>query len=218
MGAVSEAMGLDRQFVEEALELDSSFQKFGANFYPPCPQPDQTIGLPPHNDPGLFTILLIHNGLAGLQIERHGQWFEVNPPPNSMIVNVGDHLEVIHIHNKYLFSCYIMSNSALIVFVKVLMKTYIIVNLFGQIFSNGRCKSSRHRAVVNKDRERMSIAVGNGPGKEVVVGPAAPLVERDGRGLYRSMNYREYVESQLTRTFNGKSILEEQMIYQDEQI
>ncbi|KAG6383413.1 hypothetical protein SASPL_156835 [Salvia splendens] len=70
VGAVAESMELDRQYVEEALELDSSFQKFGGNFYPPCPQPDQTIGLPPHNDPGLFTILLIHNGLAGLQIER----------------------------------------------------------------------------------------------------------------------------------------------------
>lgn len=66
--------------------------------------------------------------------------------------------------------------------------------------------------MVNKERERMSIAVGNGPGKDVVVGPAAPLVERDGSAFYRSMKYQEYVESQLTRTFNGKSILEEQMI------
>lgn len=176
--AVSEAMELDQNYVEEALKLNSSFQKFGGNFYPPCPQPDQTIGLPPHNDPGLFTILLIHNGLAGLQIERHGQWFEVNPPANSMIVNVGDQLE---------------------------------------IFSNGRCKSSRHRAVVNKQREILSIAVGNGPGKDVVVGPAAPLVEKDGGALYRSMKYQDYVESQLTRTFNGKSILEEQMFFHDDE-
>ncbi|KAG6421974.1 hypothetical protein SASPL_118534 [Salvia splendens] len=94
VGAVVEFMELDRDYVEEALELDSSFQKFGGNFYPACPQPDQTIGLPPHNDPGLFTILLIHNRLAGLQIERKSHWFEVNSPPNSMIVNVGDHLEV----------------------------------------------------------------------------------------------------------------------------
>ncbi|KAH6833260.1 hypothetical protein C2S53_018094 [Perilla frutescens var. hirtella] len=179
VGGVSEAMELDQDYVEEVLKLDSSFQKFGGNFYPPCPQPDQTIGLPPHNDPGLFTILLIHNGLAGLQIERHGQWFEVNPPQNSMIVNVGDQLE---------------------------------------IFSNGRCKSSRHRAVVNKLRERLSIAVGNGPGKDVVVGPAAPLVEKDGGALYRSMKYQEYVESQLSRSFNGKSILEEQMMFHEDQI
>ncbi|KAL1564627.1 2-oxoglutarate-dependent dioxygenase 19-like [Salvia divinorum] len=173
VGAVAESMELDRKYVEEALELDSSFQKFGGNFYPPCPQPEQTLGLPAHNDPGLFTILLIHNGLAGLQIERQSHWFEVNPPPNSMIVNVGDHLE---------------------------------------IFSNGRCKSSRHRAVVNKERERLSIAVGNGPGKDVVVGPAVPLVEKDGGALYRSMKYQEYVESQLSRTFDGISILDEQRI------
>ncbi|KAG6406765.1 hypothetical protein SASPL_134375 [Salvia splendens] len=167
VGAVAESMELDRDYVEEALELKSSFQKFGGNFYPPCPEPDQTLGLPAHNDPGLFTILLIRDGLPGLQIDRQDQWFEVNPPPNSMIVNM---------------------------------------------FTNGRCKSSRHRAVVNEERERMSIAVGNGPGKDVMVGPAAPLVERDGRTFYRSMKYVQYVESQLTRAYNGMSILDEQKI------
>ena len=94
LGAVAESMELDRGYVEEALELKSSFQKFGGSLYPPCPEPEKTLGLPAHNDPGLFTILIVRSGLPGLQIGRQGQWIEVNPPPNSMIVNVGDQLEV----------------------------------------------------------------------------------------------------------------------------
>ncbi|KAL0320468.1 UNVERIFIED_CONTAM: hypothetical protein Sradi_5308300 [Sesamum radiatum] len=59
----------------------------------------------------------------------------------------------------------------------------------------------------------MSIAVGNGPSREAVVGPAALLVQKDGRPLYRSMKYVEYVETQLTKTIvDGKSLLEQQMI------
>ena len=96
VGAIAESMELDRDYVEEALELKSSHQKLGAHFYPPCPQPDKTIGLPPHNDTGLFTILAIRNGEPGLQTDRQGQWFEVIPPPNCVIVNVGEHLEVIN--------------------------------------------------------------------------------------------------------------------------
>ncbi|KAL1534362.1 2-oxoglutarate-dependent dioxygenase 19-like [Salvia divinorum] len=174
VGAIAESMELDRDYVEEALQLKSSHQKLGASFYPPCPQPDKTLGLPPHNDTGLFTILAIRNGEPGLQTDRQGQWFEVNPPPNCMVVNVGEHLE---------------------------------------IFSNGRCKSDLHRVVVNRERERLAVAVGNGTGCDVVVGPAAPLVERDGRAFYRSMKYQEYMESQFTRAYNGMSLLDEQRIH-----
>ncbi|KAG6406764.1 hypothetical protein SASPL_134374 [Salvia splendens] len=174
VGAIAESMELDRDYVEEALELKSSHQKLGASFYPPCPQPEKTLGLPPHNDTGLFTILAVRDGEPGLQTNRQGQWFEVTPPPNFVIVNVGEHLE---------------------------------------IFSNGRCKSDLHRVVVNKERERLAVAVGNGTGSDVMVGPAARLVERDGRANYRSMNYREYMVSQYTRAYNGMSMLDEQKIH-----
>ncbi|KAK6156781.1 hypothetical protein DH2020_011029 [Rehmannia glutinosa] len=174
--AVSETLELEKQYVDQVLKLESSFQMFAANFYPPCPQPDQAIGIPPHTDPGLFTFL-IHNGVAGLQIEHDGQWFNAESPRNSILVNVADQLE---------------------------------------IFTNGRCKSVMHRAVVNSERERMSIVVANGPSSEAVVGPAAPLVKRDGRAFYRPMKYEEYVVSQLTKSrLDGKPILEQMKIHDD---
>ncbi|XP_022862029.1 flavanone 3-dioxygenase 2-like [Olea europaea var. sylvestris] len=171
--AISETMGLEKSYMEETLNLESMFQLFAANFYPPCPQPDHAIGIPPHTDHGLLTFL-IHNGVAGLQIEHNGEWFHANSPQNSILVNTGDQLE---------------------------------------IFSNGRCRSVKHRAVLNNEKTRISIVVANGPSLNTVLGPAPPLVARDGRASYLPMKYEEYIESQLTKSrVIGKSLLEQMMI------
>lgn len=70
----------------------------------------------------------------------------------------------------------------------------------------------RHRAVVNKERVRISMVTANGPSREATVGPAAALVEKDGRAAYGSIKYKDYVESKI---FGGKSTLEQLMIIQD---
>lgn len=93
--AVCDALELEQDYVDQVLKLGSSFQMFAANYYPPCPEPDQAIGLPPHTDPGLFTFL-IHNGVAGLQIEHNGHWFNADSPQNSILVNAADQLQVLH--------------------------------------------------------------------------------------------------------------------------
>lgn len=75
----------------------------------------------------------------------------------------------------------------------------------------------KHRAVLNNHTERISIVVANGPSKDAVVGPAMPLVKRDGRQNYRPMKYEEYVEAQLTRSrVDGKSLLEQMMIEEEQ--
>lgn len=96
--------------MEEALKLATSFQLFAANFYPPCPQPDQAIGLPPHTDYGLLTFL-IHNGVPGLQIEHNGKWFNTNSPQNAILVNTADQLEVDHFFLKRLFLLYLLHHN-----------------------------------------------------------------------------------------------------------
>ncbi|XP_051146646.1 2-oxoglutarate-dependent dioxygenase 19-like isoform X2 [Andrographis paniculata] len=171
--AVAESLELEKQDVDQLLLMDSSFQMLTSNLYPPCPEPDRAIGLPPHTDPGLFT-LLIHNGVAGLQIQRDGEWLAVDSPPSSILVNVADQLE---------------------------------------IFSNGKCKSVMHRAVVNGEKQRISIVAANGPSKAATVGPAAALVENDGRALYKSMNYGEYLAERFKGSrVDGKTLLERMAI------
>lgn len=95
MHAIGENLGFEEGFVDEALQLDSCFQLYAANYYPPCPEPDQAIGIPPHTDHGLLTFL-IHNGVAGLQIKHNGEWFDTSSPHNAILVNTADHLEVNH--------------------------------------------------------------------------------------------------------------------------
>ncbi|XP_051146649.1 2-oxoglutarate-dependent dioxygenase 19-like isoform X2 [Andrographis paniculata] len=93
MEAIADALELDRDCVDEILKLDSSFQVFAANSYPPCPDAGRAAGLPPHTDAGLFTTV-VHNGVPGLQIQKNGQWIDVeSETKNSVWVVVADQLE-----------------------------------------------------------------------------------------------------------------------------
>ncbi|XP_073150776.1 2-oxoglutarate-dependent dioxygenase 19-like [Henckelia pumila] len=96
---MSQGLGLEDGEMEAALDMGSSLQIFIANLYPPCPQPELALGLPPHSDHGLFT-LLVENGVCGLQIEHHGKWVHVNAVPGSILVNISDHLEIFS-NGKY---------------------------------------------------------------------------------------------------------------------
>ncbi|KAM0972620.1 hypothetical protein ACFX13_016313 [Malus domestica] len=67
-----------------------------ANYYPPCPEPSLTLGLPKHGDPNLITILLQGDDhVSGLQVLKDGEWISVVPFPHALVVNVGYQLQVI---------------------------------------------------------------------------------------------------------------------------
>ncbi|TVU31280.1 hypothetical protein EJB05_22961, partial [Eragrostis curvula] len=64
------------------------------NYYPPCAQADKVIGLSPHSDAGLLTLVLQVNEVQGLQIMRDGKWVPVSPIQGALIVNLGDTFEI----------------------------------------------------------------------------------------------------------------------------
>ena len=74
-------------------EFQDGSQLLVVNCYPSCPEPDLTLGIPPHSDYGFLTLLL-QDEVKGLQIQHEGRWVTVEPIPNSFVINVGDHLEV----------------------------------------------------------------------------------------------------------------------------
>ncbi|KAI3884641.1 hypothetical protein MKX03_037054 [Papaver bracteatum] len=74
-------------------EFEDGSHMMVVNCYPSCPQPELTLGMPPHSDYGFLTLLL-QDEVEGLQIQHEGQWLTVEPIPNSFVVNVGDHLEI----------------------------------------------------------------------------------------------------------------------------
>jgi isopenicillin N synthase-like dioxygenase len=89
--AVSESLGLERDYIGKALGKHA--QHMAMNYYPPCPQPELTYGLPGHTDPNLITILL-QDDVPGLQVLSNGKWIAVNPISNTFIVNIGDQMQV----------------------------------------------------------------------------------------------------------------------------
>ncbi|CAK7343276.1 unnamed protein product [Dovyalis caffra] len=74
-------------------DLKDGSQLMVVNCYPPCPEPDLTLGIPPHSDYGFLTLLL-QDEVKGLQIQHKENWVTVEPIANSFVVNVGDHLEI----------------------------------------------------------------------------------------------------------------------------
>lgn len=99
------------------MNLDSGLQMLAANLYPPCPQPDLAMGMPPHSDHGLLN-LLIQNGVSGLQVLHNGKWINVSSTSNCFLVLVSDHLEVhkkplLPIHFSFLFLTMILNYVAL---------------------------------------------------------------------------------------------------------
>lgn len=98
--AISESLGLERDYIDK--KLGGHGQHMAMNYYPPCPQPELTYGLPGHTDPNLITILL-QDHVPGLQVLRNGKWIAVNPIPNTFIVNIGDQMQV----NFSVLSCFL---------------------------------------------------------------------------------------------------------------
>ncbi|GAV75117.1 2OG-FeII_Oxy domain-containing protein/DIOX_N domain-containing protein [Cephalotus follicularis] len=148
--AISESLGLRRDYIYKALGKHG--QHMALNYYPPCPQPELTYGLPGHTDVNLITVLL-QDDVPGLQVLRNGKWVAINPIPNTFVVNLGDQMQVI---------------------------------------SNDLFKSVLHRALVNINKERISIPTFYCPSPDAVIGPATELIDDDHPAAYRKFTYADY--------------------------
>ncbi|XVE50666.1 hypothetical protein DITRI_Ditri01bG0181600 [Diplodiscus trichospermus] len=96
---ICDSLGLEEDYVDKVLNWENGRQLLVANFYPPCPQPDLAMGIPPHSDNGLLT-LLTQNEIGGLQVAHEGKWVNVSPIPNSFLANIGDQIEILS-NGKY---------------------------------------------------------------------------------------------------------------------
>ena len=68
--------------------------------YPPCPHPDRVTGLRAHTDAGGVILLFQDDKVSGLQILKDGQWIDVQPMANTIVINTGDQIEVLS-NGKY---------------------------------------------------------------------------------------------------------------------
>ncbi|PWA83561.1 isopenicillin N synthase [Artemisia annua] len=88
-------LGLQEDYLQDAFGGDDIGACLRVNFYPKCPQPDLTLGLSSHSDPGGMTFLLPDEHVSGLQVRKGGEWITVKPARHAIIVNIGDQIQVL---------------------------------------------------------------------------------------------------------------------------
>lgn len=89
---LSVLMGMDEDGLKR--KLGEFQQGIRMNYYPTCSRPDLVLGISPHSDSSLFTLLLQDNEISGLQIKHKEVWIDAKPIPNSLVLNIGDAIEV----------------------------------------------------------------------------------------------------------------------------
>lgn len=94
MKVFSTNLGLSEEYLQNAFGGENVGACLRVNFYPKCPQPDLTLGLSSHSDPGGITILLPDQNVAGLQVRKNNSWITVKPAAHAFIVNIGDQIQV----------------------------------------------------------------------------------------------------------------------------
>jgi isopenicillin N synthase-like dioxygenase len=96
MRVLSVSLGLEEAHLQRAFGGAGCGATLRANYYPRCPQPDLTLGLSAHSDPGVLTVLLADEHVRGLQVRRGaGEWVTVQPVRDAFIVNVGDQVQIL---------------------------------------------------------------------------------------------------------------------------
>ncbi|XP_023533814.1 1-aminocyclopropane-1-carboxylate oxidase 1-like [Cucurbita pepo subsp. pepo] len=91
-----ENLGLPKGYLKNVF-YGSKGPTFGTKVsnYPPCPKPDLIKGLRAHTDAGGIILLFQDDKVSGLQLLKDDQWVDVPPLRHSIVVNIGDQLEVI---------------------------------------------------------------------------------------------------------------------------
>ncbi|KAL3647535.1 hypothetical protein CASFOL_008503 [Castilleja foliolosa] len=153
MEAITEGLGLGQPNVNSKLKDGS--QVMVVNCYPPCPEPELTLGLPPHSDYSCLTILLQDS--FGLQIHdpEDDTWKGVPVTRGALQVHVGDHVEVL---------------------------------------SNGRYKSVVHKATLNSQKTRISMASLHSLGMDEKMESAKELVDEENPRGYRASSFRDFLD------------------------
>jgi len=91
-----ENLGLEQGYLKKAF-YGSKGPTFGTKVsnYPPCPKPELIKGLRAHTDAGGIILLFQDDKVSGLQLLKGTEWVDVPPTCHSIVINIGDQLEVI---------------------------------------------------------------------------------------------------------------------------
>ncbi|KAM0940021.1 putative aminocyclopropanecarboxylate oxidase [Dioscorea sansibarensis] len=101
MEVMDENLGLEKGYIKRAFSgEDQRFFGTKVSHYPPCPHPEMVTGLRAHTDAGGVILLFQDDKVGGLEMLKDGEWLDVQPLPNAIVINTGDQIEVIS-NGKY---------------------------------------------------------------------------------------------------------------------
>ncbi|KAK1430991.1 hypothetical protein QVD17_14167 [Tagetes erecta] len=167
---ISINLGIEPEAIGKMFE--NCTQGIRMNYYPPCPEARKVLGLAPHSDATGLTLLVQVNEVQGLQIKKNSKWVPIKPIPGSIIVNVGDVLEIL---------------------------------------SNGEYNSIEHRAIVDFEKERLSIAAFHSPGLGAMIGPLPELV-KEKTHKYKTIDVQYYLKLIINSKLDGKCLIDHMKI------
>ncbi|KAL8103289.1 feruloyl CoA ortho-hydroxylase F6H1-2-like [Apium graveolens] len=88
--------GLNVEDLDSKESLLMGSRRINLNYYPICPNPELAIGVGRHSDVSTFTFLL-QDSVGGLYVRKleTDSWIQVPPITGSIVINVGDALEIM---------------------------------------------------------------------------------------------------------------------------
>ncbi|WCJ32347.1 2-oxoglutarate (2OG) and Fe(II)-dependent oxygenase superfamily protein [Euphorbia peplus] len=93
--------------------------------------------------------------------------------------------------------------------IKALPNAFIInIGDILEIMTNGIYPSIEHRATVNSEKERMSIATFFSPNNEAEIGPALSCINPEYPCLFRRIGAEDYLKTLFARELHSKSFLD----------
>lgn len=90
---IAEGLGFENHDFFDG-DLSGGDTLMNVNYYPPCPDPSLTMGIRPHCDRHLLTVLS-QGDVGGLQAKHKGRWIHVQPLHNAFVINFGLPMEIV---------------------------------------------------------------------------------------------------------------------------
>ncbi|GAU21408.1 hypothetical protein TSUD_32380 [Trifolium subterraneum] len=148
------------------------------NYYPSCQEPSVALGTGPHCDPTTLTILH-QDQVGGLDVFADHKWQTVRPRSDAFVVNIGDTFTdrvaaSIQAKVRCVWKLGIINGFE-----------YHFDRLFDDLF---------YRAVVNRYKERRSLAFFLCPKDDKVLRPPQDIMSRDGTKQYPDFTWSQLLQ------------------------